>query len=330
MTNSHHKDALGISRALAKQAYLDRRIRLVDSDIAGFSHVVSTRSGLFAIAPDRWKRLSHGMFFGLVCRPDALFVFESCDLPRERTALGRVLRFNKTADRLSDGHILVEGLDNGCHQMDLIDEHLVLTDTYNQRLISIPAEGGAPEAIYPLPTARLNDWDGGYHHVNSILRMADHVLLMLHNGAAMDRRSIIAAFDRQWRPVWTKPLPGPGCHDISLDAAGSLVCCNSMAGAVMASDGRGKSVSTMMTRGLSVDSGGIVVGSTEIVRREDRGHTRGMVSFLSPDLDLQTDLFLPSGPTDIRRWDGTDIPGWHGAPLDPIHLSFRLSPTGRK
>lgn len=322
MANPFPSPASQVSRALAKRAYIDRHVRLIDADMTGYSHIVSTRGGLLAIAPDRWKRLCYGMFFGLVSRPDALFVFESCDLPRERTAMGRVLRFDKTDVGLSKGRILIQGLDNGCHQMDVIDNELVLTDTYNQRLLVVPTQGGSVREIHPLPEARLNDWGGGYHHVNSILPVADQILLMLHNGADAGRRSAIAAFDRQWSAVWTHQLPGPGCHDLTIDEGGALVSCNSMAGAVMTSDGRTTSVSSMMTRGLSVDPSGIVVGSTQYASRKDRSQASGMVSFLSPDLDRQADLSLPSGPTAIRRWDGADILAQRCRALDPRDIHF--------
>lgn len=323
MTNDLVADTAKISRALAKQAYVDRRIRLIDPSMEGFSHITSTRAGLYAVAPEGWKRLCYGMFFGLVCRPNAFFVFEACDLPRERTAMGRVLRFDRSDAGISNGHILVEGLDNGCHQMEMIGDQLILTDTYNQRLIVVPAAGGAAQTVHPLPRARLNDWSGGYHHVNSILPVADQVLLLLHNGADEDRRSEIRAFDLQWRQVWSKQLPGPGCHDLALDSFGALVCCNSLAGAVITSDGRTNQVSDMMTRGLSVASDGIVVGSTEFARRHNRGGARGLVSFLSANLKQQTDLTLPSGPTVIRRWDGTDQPAPDAARLYPAKLHFR-------
>lgn len=314
-----------ISRALARQAYFDRYIRLVDPDTTGFSHVVSTRAGLFAVSPHRWKRLCYGMFFGLVCRPDALFVFESCDLPRERSSMGRILRFDRTQDGLSEGRILTQGLDNGCHQMDVIDDHLVLTDTYNQRLVLVPLHGGAAQEIYPLPRARLNDWGSGYHHVNAILPVADHVLLLLHNGADPHCRSEIRAFDREWSQAWSHQLPSPGCHDIALDGEGALVCCDSMAGAIMTSDGRGKVVSQMMTRGLSVDPSGMVVGSTQFAGRKDRGHASGMVSFLSPDLSAHRDLSLPSGPTAIRRWDQADVSARGKALIDQNCLRFSIA-----
>jgi len=300
-------DRNAIALALARQAYADRRVRLVDHSIAGYSHLVASRNGLFVASQTGIKLICHGLFFGLVARPDCLFVFESCDLPRSRSGLGRVLKFTRTDAEITGVSIIADGLDNGCHQMDIVDDRLMLVDTYQQQILAFPLTGGPPQTIRPVIAARLNDWDGGYRHLNSITQVGATVLLLFHNGAgATGRPSEIAAFDLDWRlqALWT--LPGFGCHDIALLDDGTLLCCGSMAGELIASDGRNVSVSAMMTRGLSVGADSIVVGSSGMAPRNDRTLARGKLSFLTPKLEVVTEMAIVGSPTDICRLDGLD------------------------
>lgn len=296
-----------ITVALAREAYADRRVRLADASIDGFSHLVASRNGLFVANRSEIKLICHGLFFGLVARPDCLFVFECCDLPRSPTRLGRILKFTRTETEITGVSILAEGLENGCHQMDIVDGRLLLLDTYQQRILAFPLTGGVPQEIRPVPAARANDWDNGYRHFNSITQVGAHLLLMFHNGTgATGKDSEIGVFDLSWQQQQVWSLPDGGCHDIALLDDGTLLCCGSMGGQLIASDGRAVPVGSMMTRGLSVGADGIVVGSSRWAPREDRTLAKGRVTFMTPDFQVVSEMEIGGGPTDICRLDGLD------------------------
>lgn len=296
-----------ITLALARQAYADRRVRLVDASLDGFSHLVATRNGLFVANRSEIKLICHGLFFGLVAGPDCLLVFECCDLPSSPTRLGRILKFTRTETEITGVSFLAEGLENGCHQMDIVDGRLVLLDTYQQRILAFPLTGGAPQAIRPVPAAQVNDWDGGYRHFNSITQVGAHLLLMFHNGAgATGKGSEIGVFDLHWQQQQMWSLPDGGCHDIGLLDDETLLCCGSMGGQLIASDGRAVPVGTMMTRGLSVGADSIVVGSSRWAPRQDRTLAKGLVTFMTPDFQVVSEMEIGGGPTDICRLDGLD------------------------
>ena len=54
-------------------------MRLTRETIAGCTHLIATRQGLFAVAPDREARIAYGGFYGLTLRDGAIYAFEACD-----------------------------------------------------------------------------------------------------------------------------------------------------------------------------------------------------------------------------------------------------------
>lgn len=294
--------------ALAAEAYRAHVVRLVEPDLSGCSHVVATRHGLFATDGRDLRRIAHGFFYGITILPDAILAFEAGDRPRARTARGRIVRFRHAGGRIVHTDILATGLDNGCHQIDMIDGRLCVADTYNQRILRFAGDGeGAPEILRPLPAADANDWAGGYAHVNSLIAHGDEVLLLLHNGAdRTGRRSEIARLTRDWRLIERVPIDGLGCHGFAILADGAVLTCGSFAGALVSSDGRTVKVCDMMTRGLSVSDEGVVVGGSAFAARDARDAAAGALFFLDRDYRLGPRVPVPAPVMEIRRIDGRD------------------------
>jgi hypothetical protein len=75
-----------ISLALAHVAYEAGTVRLASTDLRGYSHIVASRQGLFAVSETSLSLIVHGLFFGITLRGPSIYVFEACDLPRKATA----------------------------------------------------------------------------------------------------------------------------------------------------------------------------------------------------------------------------------------------------
>ena len=324
--------------ALANRAYRTGTIRLVDPDLATCSHLIATRHGLFATDRRTVRRIAHGLFYGLTVRDDLIFAFEAGDRPHNPSCHGRIVRFRRDGDRIVAADIVATGLDNGCHQIDIIDDRLCVVDTYNQRILRYALEGGGPEILYPIGAAGAGferqgsardgresengpgDWAHGYAHMNSIVAQGDHILLLLHNGAdKTDRPSEIVRLDRAWRPIDRIPLDGLGCHSLAvLDGGagldgGAILTCGSFSGELISTDGLKIPVCDMMTRGLSVDGrdvgeegGGIAVGGSAFADRASRDGEQGRVFFLDGRYRPLGSVAVPAPVMDIRRIDGRD------------------------
>ena len=306
-----------ISLALARAAYEAGTVRLASRDLGGYSHIVASRQGLFAIREDGFSLIAHGLFFGVTLAGPSIYVFEACDLPRFATRRGRIIRLIREGGRIVGTEVIATGLSNGCHQIDLIDGRLCVLDTYGQRVLRYGLDGTLDDILQPLPPARRDDWAGGYVHFNSLLAVGDHILLLLHNGGeATGRQSELAVLDRNWRLTDRHMLPGLGCHNIAVLEDGALLTCASLSGELIGPDGLRVKVSPMMTRGLSVGRDTIAVGASTFSGRRSRHRTAGTVTFLDRAYGVRSVLDLPGAPTEIRRLDGDDHSLSSGAAAD--------------
>ncbi|ADW67868.1 hypothetical protein [Granulicella tundricola] len=306
-------DSRRIKLGLAHDAYKTDTVRIVERDLSGLTHLVSSRQGLWAVNHQECRLIAHGLFFGITITNQTIYLFESCDLPRSPLAMGRLAALTLAHDRIVDVKILAKGLDNGCHQIDFIDGKLQVLDTYNQRILSFATEGEqwTPEEIHPLdrkPTRGWKDDDPSYVHANSLLAVGDRTLLLLHNGGKhLGRNSEIAVFDKQWRELERWPLRGSGCHGLALLEDGTVLTCGSLEGTLLSPDDRiHVHVSPHMTRGLSVGKDSIVVGASRLVEREGRMTNSGTITFMDREFKVAAVLDVPAAPTEVRRLDGQD------------------------
>lgn len=293
--------------ALAAQAYAAGEIRMASYDLAGCDHLVATRHGLFVVNRTERRLIAYGLFYGITIAEDAIYAFEACGQPRDRTNRGRIVRFRRAGDTIVAAEVWADGLDNGCHQLDFIGDRLLILDTYLQRIATYRRDGGAIEYLQPVPLRPDGDWAQGYVHHNSILAYRDEIMLLFHNGAdATGKPSEIAVFDPDWRLLRRTPLAGLGCHSLAVLEDGTVLSCGSMAGELIGTDGLKVKICDMMTRGLSVDDTQIVVGGSAFSERELRDEAGGAIVFLDRSYRTLATLPMPAPPMEIRRIDGRD------------------------
>lgn len=273
--------------------------------MTGFSHVVATRNGLFLVNPQAYRKVAEGSFFGLTLRGSDLFCFEAGDNPWAPQKLGRIVRFALEDDMVSAPTVLVEGLDNGCHQVDFIGAAAFVVDTYNQKILEFDRDWRLVAEHAPLPPARIDTGNPDYAHINSIFSAGASIYLMLHyNGL---RPSEILEVDRAFRERRRIVLAGECCHDIVMLEDGALLVCDSAHGGLINDRGFVMNVDAQLTRGLSVSSEEIVVGSSLFGEREHRLLIPGFVTFMDRDYRRTGRLHIAASPTQIRRIDGRDL-----------------------
>lgn len=296
-----------LALALARRAYAAGQIRLVTRDLSGCDYIVSTRRGLLAAGAAGWRRVAHGQYFGLTLDGNDILAFEACDRPRFPTRMGRIVRLCVQDARIVDTAVFVDGLDNGCHQIDLIGDTLIVVDTYRQRILEIAPDAKTKE-FQPFPFIRERPGTADYVHFNSVLGSGDRRLLVLHNDYnRTGRTSEIALLDASWNVVERRAMAGTGCHNLALLEDGSILSCGSLEGTLINSAGMQAKVSNLMTRGLAVGQDVIAVGGSTFSEREDRDSEPGVLHLLDRKFRLLSSLPLPSPPTEIRRLDGNDL-----------------------
>jgi hypothetical protein len=274
-----------------------------------FSHVVASRQGLFLVNETRYEPLAEGAYFGLSLSRGALYAFErgtSGDDQRER---GRVLRLQLSNDRCSvvDVTQAIGDLDIGCHQIDFIGNRLHVVDTHRQQLLVCDPVFLHCECLSPLPIRGSRETnDPGYVHMNSIVARGRNLWIMLHNNGRM--LSEILRIDERMEVLERVRLAYRGCHDIVPLEDGDLLYCGSDAGVIATTGGlRVPVIPSLMTRGLSVTTSRVVVGSSVFGPRLQRPGLPGVVSFLTRDYRTLAHVAVPGSPTDIVSLHGEDL-----------------------
>ncbi|MES2016469.1 MAG: hypothetical protein V4484_08225 [Pseudomonadota bacterium] len=272
------------------------------------THFVASRKGLYAVNAARWELLAEGRYFGLTLRENTLYAFQASSWPRDRGQDGRIMAFELDGAAIVAATCVAEGLDDGCHQIDFIGDQLHVVDTYRQQIIVYSACFQQRAVCHPIAPGAYMAWDQGYVHCNSLLGFGELTLILLHNGGAhTGRPSRLLVCDRALQPLRQLLLPGKGCHNMVVLEDGSLLACDSLSGALINHAQRLVKLDDMMTRGLSVDSEQIAVGSSPHAARLNRADTPGRVHFLTRQLRPITTLEMPAAPTEIRRIDGKDL-----------------------
>lgn len=291
-------------------SFANDAVHLLSRSLAGATHVVGTRKGLYAVNEREWSLLAPGYYFGVTLRGHEIYGFEACDQPHSPLRRGRVVRLLRQGNRIVDAGVAAKGLDNGCHQIDFCGGLLHIVDTYNQQVVRFGPGEIAPEVLSPLPTPPYGRWantDRRYVHANSLLRVGNTHLLLLHNTSEhTGRLSEVALYDANWQPTARWTVQGRSCHGLALLEDGTLLTCDSMAGDVISAGGFRAHISPHFTRGLAVGADTIAVGGSFLTPREQRMSSAGTVTFLDRDFRQRAVLDLPGAPMEVRQLDGED------------------------
>ena len=290
-------------------AYRRDRISLAERDLRPFTHVVATREGVYAINRERFAKIVDGQFFGVTVRGPALYLFQANGPLVSEVQRGRILRLDLADGFVRGAEVVARGLDNGCHQMDFLGDRLAVVDTYNQAIVILNEKFEVERRLQPLGPAEMDDWEGGYVHVNSILGRGDEIYLLKHNGGVKTgKNSELVRCDRDFNVQSVTRLPGALCHNIVFLEDGRLLVCDSRGGTLVDEHGVVVDVGPAFTRGLSVDRETVVVGESSLADRRTRQlFSGGAVSFFDRSFRLLSKLSLPAAPTEIRKLDGDDL-----------------------
>ena len=292
------------TKIVDRLSYSFDTIRVLNSDLRGFTHLMSSREGLYAINKRQYQKILEGQFFGLTFKDQQIYCFQAHDIMSTKSFKGRVIVLEVEHQKIQKAEVAIKGLDNGCHQMDFINDRLYIADTYNQRVTVFEENLKSYHHFYPLPKAKRFQYHQGYVHMNSISCYDGQIYLLLHNG--WKKQSEIIRTDFRLNIQERSSLPGFGCHDIVFLEDDSYLVCNSAFGSVINGKNLVIEVGNMMTRGLSVDEETIAVGDSFYAIRLLRRYAPGNVYFYDRDYQFQAKLPVPAAPTDIRKIDGRD------------------------
>ena len=191
-------------------------------NIRSFTHLVSTRGGLYAINDSGYRRLASGMFFGLCLdERNNFLVYEFPHLSSSQWGLpfnqAKQAETNEGVVHLvavEDGHLaapsgIVTGIGNNCHYLSHHDGVLYIVDTEAQAVWEIDSAGRAEKFAVFQPH--------DYHHINTIALHGHTRLVMKCLRSRSDFRSGFGIFDEAWNLIEEIDLPAERAHDFLLD-----------------------------------------------------------------------------------------------------------------
>ena len=195
----------------------------------GATHFACSRDGLFVFDEERGHlvKIADGSYFGMARLNHKVFVFGFEGAHRtDRTNKGAVWSFYYKKGKVFNLQCEFTGLDNGCHQMVIFENHLYIPETYLQRLVKIRID--ADDDLEPDTVEYLNLWPEAmnvhygdsstdYLHVNAVTVQDDRFFFMCPylGRKKLDRTSKIQVWDpRTWTLLDEYELGRWFCHDL--------------------------------------------------------------------------------------------------------------------
>jgi hypothetical protein len=290
----------------------------VDGEVPGIRFLAATSAAgllLFDGARattlfDAYTRRQDGMggFYGISRRGERWYAYQRV------AATGRLISFRLDGDRAVDARTEMAGGPRSVHQIDFIGDVLWLVDTYNNRVLEVPAAAlgnGWRRAVREhYPNGRLVDGvrSPNYSHFNSVFGVGGTTWLVAHNESVKTHRhSELFVLGPDGALLERRDLGGSCCHNICL-LDGEPVSCRSWEGTVNVA---GRDVLSLgsFTRGLSLGPDHHLVGASGIeTQRAARDLARSRIVVTDPAFVPVATLHLGHTQVhELRRVDVEDL-----------------------
>jgi hypothetical protein len=301
--------------AIGAYAYATNHVDIVDRCVNGYTHLMASRQGIFAVNRTSYKQLIRGRFFGLTIKDGDAYCFQACgkfpDLhappARANQPKGRVLRIRIERNRITDVTVIVRGLDDGCHQIEFVGDDLFIVDCCNGALLKLSPNSTECKAYYPLGRfSRLIA--GETYHMNSVAGHVDgSIWLLLHK--CNKAPSEIVVLNKNLEIARRFEVDAGSAHNIVFtnDELEYLVA-DSFGGRIVSAAGPVVDGLSTMPRGISLDDTTCVFGESFFETRLFRQYVPGRIHFADrQSWKIRSTLDVPAAPTEIKRVDGKDF-----------------------
>lgn len=288
------------------------------------THFMSSRDGFFIFDENsaHVQKILDGHYFGITRKGNRVYLFGFLEGTTHGSELtGCIWSFHLVKGKIFNFKKELDGLDKGCHQMAIFEDHMYIPETYQQRLIKVRIDDDddlvpdSIEYIHLWPRAKIyhryedNREDEHYLHINAITVQDDRFFFMCPRlvGRAKETSTIQVWNPRDWSMIDEYDIGGWYCHDLVImgheiyfcDALNSVCKLNmvtrcvssvyTIPGAVL--EGR------HICRALSINSDGEFVASTPM-------KPSGCIIF-TKDKKFEIEIINISA-TMITRIDGED------------------------
>lgn len=230
---------------------------------------------------------------------------------------GRILRLSISKGRVQKSEIVVYGLSRGIHQIDIIKNKLMMTDTYNNRIIEIENYSSVYDCYWKnvsnsyWPNGKLNSGrdSHNYNHFNSIFGFEEDIYLIAHNETLKTgKKSEVYKLDSKLNLLTKETTNSTNSHNFYKNKEVEIFCA-SMENSLVVNMQEALNTDSF-TRGLSVSDDYTIVGGSSIqASRSNRRSGIGEIYILATKAYKVS--FTIKGSlgqiNEIRRVDKTDF-----------------------
>jgi hypothetical protein len=259
-------------------------------NLPGF--LVNTTSGLILFRNGKFRRLFDGPGYGVVPETTGTCLAVQTDRDDEGRKLDRIVRVDYASGRAT---VLIPFVRYMVHQIDLMDDRLVVIECYQNAVKIFNTDGELLESHYPAGRLSRELGPGGkavnYKHFNSVFADGGRILLFAHNKSMSAHREVlitgrtseIYVLDSRWRTREILPLKAINGHNVAI-IDGAMYHCDSFHGhALVVDDQVVFADRDLYVRGLAVNDEIVLVGGSKLGEREVREEGDGHVFALRRD-----------------------------------------------
>jgi hypothetical protein len=294
-----------IDRLIDRWEYRTDRVAYLSRSLDGYTHVMASSEGLFAINATGYKRLLRGAMFGTTIRDNALYCFQSCGDGNGNH--GRLLKLSLNGTRIERVEVIAKGLDDGCHQIDFVGDDLLIVDCYAGKILQMKPGESTWITHYPLGEL-TREVAREQLHMNSISRHPNgSIWVLLHN--CLRKYSEVIVLDARFTVVRRFEVDAGAAHNIVFTHDdGEYLIADSKGGRLISAHDVILDTGLIMPRGIALDDRTCVVGDSFFTTRPFRRYVPGRVHFFDRATWTRTSsISMPAAPTEIRRLDGRDL-----------------------
>jgi len=196
------------------------------------THFICSRDGLFVFDENsaHVQKILDGHYFGIARKGNRVYLFGFLEgTTHDASLTGCIWSFYFVKGKIFNFKKELGGLDTGCHQMTIFEDHMYIPETYQQRLIKVRIDEDGDlvpdslEYIYLWPKAKIYhrtidpSENVGYLHVNAVTVQDDRFFFMCPRLGVPDSKlkSTIQVWNpRDWTMIDEYDLDRWFCHDL--------------------------------------------------------------------------------------------------------------------
>jgi|MDSW01.1.fsa_nt_gb hypothetical protein len=251
--------------------------------------MIGTTAGAFLIENNKAQQILPHYVYGITQKNKNIWIFAQT---HPLFDFSRLVEVNL---QTGIAKTLVPYLGKRVHQIDVINNHIYVTDTYRNAIIRYDLEGKHIDTRHPFGDLGKDGRSAkNYKHMNSVYGDGAHIHIFCHNETSKTgNASEIATFDTNLKLQNVKQVAGTNGHNILTTPQGQLYCDSLGRNSLNLNDEILLRLDGYLTRGLAANAHNILLGTSLITSRDNRDKGHCSVHVLDYQLQSLGNITIP-------------------------------------